>query len=1148
MKNTTTKFRAGPLKRSALAMALGMCLATQVHAQSAVGSIYGTAESNAKVTIQDTGTGFTRSVNADSKGRYSLDQLQPGDYKVTSGGVTRTTHVFVGTGASVDFAAKQTASSKSGELGNVVVTGGKAKIDVSSVENATVLTAKQLLKLPVEREISSVAMLAPGVVEGPSAYGKLVSIGGSSVAENGYYVNGFDVTNPRSMMSYFDIPYEAVGEAQIKTGGYGAEYGRSLGGVLGQITKRGTNEWHYGAAVYYTPNALHEKQVINRSFRELDFNNGRVQTGNKDDSVDYLKYNIYVSGPIIKDKLFFFALYQGKGDVTKVYGNASASTYKDKTPQELVKLDWNITNNHHLEFTGINAKVNIKTDAYQRDIDANLLPINPYTNKNLTFVDSNDFTGGGRMGVLKYTGWFGDNFTLSAQAGKLDYTNGNYRKEPTYSKCPLVQISAGPGGLGPYIYPGCAVNDPSYSYWYKPVGTAEKDIRTAFRVDGGWHIGNHELKFGWDSEKIVSNSIQPNFDGGAWYNYVTPDANGQAFDYLYSYGTFGGLGKYGNNLVQKLVDDEGAGTFRSKNNAIYLDDNWHITKNFLLYGGIRKESFDNHDQHGHVFIRANAQWSPRLGFSWDVKGDSSFKLYGTLGRYYIPAAGILAITNARYNFYTTSFYNYTGVDPKTYAPTGLSAPLPFDVVDAGGSSWNDGLVNGVTAWNFSTNPPQDPRTVVSQKLKPMGQDELILGAQWAVGHDWTLGLKATRRNVIDGVDNYCYGGSTYGALVQWMNAHGYPDYTAATATSRGQARCIFVNPGEDPVVTVKLDPSLDGKVINATLPNSSLGMGTGLQHYKRHYQSMELSLEKETKWWYLNANYVWSRSYGNSEGVANSSYGNALGNSVGTTNKYSGGGATVGQGINFNYPIVDIGAYGDLPSSRKHTIKLYGYVKPWGDQFEFGGNLIVQSGAKLSCLGAAPYTADDIAHGYTYTGAAYNAANPIDYAALQTYASGVSTHFCHDRPYNTTYTTTDGYTYAYTSFAPTLHPSGSAGHVPLFWNFDLSVAYIPNWAHKRLSFRMNVFNLFNRHGLVSKNQYHDIRLSPADAAQAGYTQTVTRPDGSKVLPTDTDAAKLLTYGGHTVYGPSPNYLGPLDPNQDSHQAPRYVQFSVRYEF
>lgn len=1149
MSNNIGSTRASQLRRHALCVALGLSLATgAAFAQSAVGSLYGTAKAGAAVSIENLGSGATRTITADSQGRYNVSQLPPGDYRITSDGVSRTAHVAVGSGAAVDFVAK--ASKGGGDtktLDAVTVTGTSlSRIDVSSVESTTVFTSQELQKLPVEREISSVALLAPGVVAGDEAYGKLVSIGGASVAENGYYINGFDITNPRSMMSYFDIPYEAVEEAQIKTGGYGAEYGRSLGGVLGQVLKRGTNEWHFGAAVYYTPDRLREKQIVNRSFRELDFNNGRVQTSNKDDSADYMKYNFYASGPIIKDRLFFFALYQGKGDIVESYGNTSGNTYRDKTPQQVVKLDWNITDNHLLEFTGINAKVNINSDIYRRELDANGKPVNPFTNKNLTFVDRNDFTGGGKMASMRYTGWFGDNFTLSAQAGRLDYTNGNYRKEPSYAKCPYV-VDTGLGGVGQYVEIGCAVGDPSYSFWYKPVGIAEKDIRTSFRVDGGWTLGDHEVKFGWDSERIQSNGTQPHFQGEAWYDYFTPDANGEMLDNLYSYATFGGLGGYGSNMVLKLVDDEGEGTFRSKNTAIYLDDNWHVTDNLLLYGGLRKEAFDNHNQRGQVFIRADAQWSPRLGFSWDVNGDSSFKLYGTLGRYYIPAPGMLAITNTRYNFYTATLHNYTGRDPVTGAPTGLSAPLRFNTIEAGGAVWNQGIVNGVTSWEFSTNPPQDTRTVVSQNLKPMGQDELILGAQWAVGNDWTFGLKGIRRNLINGVDNYCYSQSGYGPLVEWMHANGHPDYTAADASSRGQARCIFVNPGEDAVIAVKLDATPDSPLVEATLPNNTLGLGTGLQQYKRNYNALQLSLEKYTSTWYLHADYVLSHGYGNAEGFANSTFGTSLGNSVGFENKYSGGGATVGQGVNFNHPIVDVGGYGDLPSDRTHSLKVYGNYSLW-EQFQLGGSLILQSGQPLNCLGASPYTRDDRLNGHTYTDAAYNAANPADLAALRSYATGSRTHFCHDKPYATTFTNAAGYKWSYTSFAPTLHPAGSEGRTPLYWNFDFSAAYIPNWANKKLTFRMNVFNLFNHHGVLTRNQSHDITLLPADAAAAGHTQTVTRPNGTVITAGDpnntaADKAALALYGGGGVLGPSPNY-GKLP----SYQSPRYVQFSVRYEF
>lgn len=1133
----------------AVSIALGLSLTTgAAFAQSAVGSIYGTAKAGAAVKVENLGSGAARTITADAQGRYSLNQLPPGDYTVTADGVTRRTHVSVGTGSSVDFVAKGGNDAKT--LDTLTVTSSKVNpIDVSSVESSTVFTSKELLKLPVEREISAVAMLAPGVVAGDEAYGKLVSIGGSSVAENGYFVNGFDITNPRGMMSYFDIPYEAIGEAQIKTGGYGAEYGRSLGGVLGQVLKRGTNEWHYGAAVYYTPDFLREKQILTKSFRERDFNDGRVQTSNRDDSADYLKYNFYASGPLIKDRLFFFALYQGKGDTVKSYGNTSGNTYRDKTPQEVVKLDWNITDNHLLEFTGINAKVNIDTGIYKRELDADGKPINPYTKQNLVFSDNNEYTGGGKMGTLRYTGWFGDDFTLSAQAGRLEYTTGSYRKEPSYAKCPYV-IDTGLGGVDHYDEIGCAVADPNYSYWYRPVGTAEKDIRTAFRIDGSWQLADHEIKFGWDSEKIRSNGVQPRFQGEAWYDYFTPDANGEMTDYLYSYATFGGLGGYGSNMVLKLVDDEGEGTFRSENTAIYLDDNWHVTDNLLLYGGLRKETFDNRNQLGRKFISADAQWSPRLGFSWDVNGDSSFKLYGTLGRYYIPAPGMLAITNTRYNFYTVTMHTYTGRDAATNAPTGLSAPLSFDTILDGGSVWNEGVANGVTAWNFSTNPPQDPRTVVSQNLKPMGQDELILGAQWALGRDWTFGMKGIRRSLINGVDNYCYSQSGYGPLVRWMQANGYPDYTAADASERGQARCIFVNPGEDAVIAVKLDATPDSPLVQATLPNNTLGLGTGLQHYKRHYNALELSLEKYTDTWYLHADYVLSNSYGNGEGYADSNSGTSMGTTDTNTGagKYSGGGATVGQSINFNHPIVDVGGYGDQPSDRTHSLKIYGNVQPRGSQFQLGGSLIVQSGRPQSCLGASPYTRDDQRNGYTYTSAAYNAANPDDFAALRSYATGSRTHFCHDKPYTTTYTTASGYKYEYTAFAPTLHPAGSEGRTPLYWNFDFSAAYIPNWAKKKLTFRMNVFNLFNHHGVLTTNQSHDVTLLPSDAAAAGYTQTVTTPDGKVLVagdPSNTaaDKAALALYGGGAVIGPNPNYG-----KRTSYQSPRYVQFSVRYEF
>ncbi len=89
--------------------------------------------------------------------------------------------------------------------------------------------------------------------------GNLASFGGASVAENAYYVNGFNITNSFRNLNFSKIPFEAIAEQQMKTGGYGAEFGRSLGGVVNQTTKRGTNEFQTGSNVYWTPGSMRAK-------------------------------------------------------------------------------------------------------------------------------------------------------------------------------------------------------------------------------------------------------------------------------------------------------------------------------------------------------------------------------------------------------------------------------------------------------------------------------------------------------------------------------------------------------------------------------------------------------------------------------------------------------------------------------------------------------------------------------------------------------------------------------------------------------------------------------------------------------------------------------------------------------------------------
>lgn len=219
------------LKRSALALAILAGLSAPAFADNSSGSVYGQAKAGSKVVITSIDTGLTREVAVDQNGRFRFASLPTGQYKISSDGQTRNIQVNIGTGSAVRFNQDGTEV--------IAITGNRiSAIDTSSVESTSVFTAEQLETLPIGRNLTAVALLAPGTVAGDTGFGNLASFGGASVAENGYYLNGFDITNARTLLNFATIPFDGIGQQQVKTGGYGAEYGRSLGGVINVVTKK----------------------------------------------------------------------------------------------------------------------------------------------------------------------------------------------------------------------------------------------------------------------------------------------------------------------------------------------------------------------------------------------------------------------------------------------------------------------------------------------------------------------------------------------------------------------------------------------------------------------------------------------------------------------------------------------------------------------------------------------------------------------------------------------------------------------------------------------------------------------------------------------------------------------------------------------
>jgi hypothetical protein len=269
------EIRVSGWRRTALALALGASLGGVAMAQSTTGSIFGQAPAAAGETVVVSNrSGINREVAVDSSGTFQVRNVPVGTYTVSlkkDGAVvdSRTVTLSPGAGVAVSLGAAAVSTTT---LSTVTVSATAIPpIDVTSVNSSTVITAAELKKLPVVRNAESIALLAPGTVSGSGFFSgpgnpnqNLVAFGGSSVSENAYYVNGYNTAEPYKNMGGFQLPYGAIDQQETLTGGYNAKYGRSDGGVINQIGKRGTNQWHFGAQVVWQPRALEGTPTINR--------------------------------------------------------------------------------------------------------------------------------------------------------------------------------------------------------------------------------------------------------------------------------------------------------------------------------------------------------------------------------------------------------------------------------------------------------------------------------------------------------------------------------------------------------------------------------------------------------------------------------------------------------------------------------------------------------------------------------------------------------------------------------------------------------------------------------------------------------------------------------------------------------------------
>ncbi|TCV94048.1 TonB-dependent receptor-like protein [Luteibacter rhizovicinus] len=906
--------RTGFLRPTALALALGLSIGGVAHAQSnASGVVFGrtAADAGTVVHLQNKDTGFSRDITVDADGRYRASSLPVGRYDVSvmrNGTVVQTREdvaVQLGTGTDVSFVSEATGAQT---LEGVQVTGNVLPaIDVSSVDSRTVLTSEQLQKLPIARDVTSAALLAPGAVGGDSRYGNVASFGGASAAENQYYVNGYAVTNALTGLGLTSLPYDAIDQQQIYTGGYGAEYGRSTGGVVNMITKRGGNTFKAGGQIVYTPTGLRD------SPRDIYLVNGQLYQDRARNKSWNTEYSAYISGPLIKDKLFFYLT----GDFIKqegmTIGSTAASTHTDfstKTSRYLAKVDWNITDSHLLELTGFSDKTTNTDQIYAYNYATGTRGAyrgSAYT-KNYGTAGA---TPGGDVYIAKYTGYITDNLTINALYGRST-TEHVQTTNSVGGSCPLIS--------GSFTVGGQAVFPPSCYLVGQLLAPGAKDKTHGWRLDAEYRIGDHDIRAGLDNQTLQS------FAGNSYEGPESGRGNGGS--YYWSYGNANKTGTIQgypdvlfspNQRYVQRVYYYAASNVETVQEAQFIEDHWQVTDRWLAYVGLRNEQFKNINGGGDVYVKQRHQLAPRLGVSWDVFGDSTLKIYGNAGRYHLAIPSNVAVRAASGSYYLRQFGSFDSIDPVTGAPIGFK-PNGKEYPSNG----HDG-----------TNP--DSRTIAAKGMGAYYQDEYILGFDKMFDNNWTVGAKGTYRKLKSSIDDFC----DSRPFTNWGKRNSV-DMSKAVVSG-----CYLFNPGKANTFQVNMDGK--GTFRDVTLTKEDFtNNGIGFPELKRKYVALNLYAEHQfNQQWYGKVDYVWSHSYGNSEGMLKSDIGQRD--------------PSVTQ--DWDAPELMVGSNGSLPNDRKHQLKAYGYYQ-YNPEWLFSANLTVASGRPVNCLGVAP--GDPVKYGAAY--------------------------------------------------------------------------------------------------------------------------------------------------------------------------------------
>jgi hypothetical protein len=597
----------------------------------------GAAIANAKVTITNPSTGLRQELATNEAGQYRAVLLPPGRYEVTVEAAGFQKETVTGVEVNVGRAVDVNFTLKVGAVAEVIEVTASVGVDTTRSEAGTVVNLTYIRDLPINgRRFHDFIGLTPTVQVEPQR-NQLSFVGQRGINSN-ISIDGADYNEPffggirggeRSNNAY-TIPQESIGEFQVVTMGYTAEFGRSTGGLVNAITKSGTNEYH-GSAFYQI---RHKELTAADAFGQLSLGTQHQFGGS-------------AGGPIKRDRMFFFGAVEDQQFSTPRIVVFDRLQGVARTPQNqeafdfykslegpftqtndaistLVRTDNQFGANHRLA-----VRYNF-SDNNAENANATGDVLNPRTNRALT----NNGTEKDRTHTV--VGQFTSVVSPRViNEGRLQYS---WESRPRLANALAPNVNTFIGSFGTRNFLPTTLTD-----WRLQASDAVT-----------WNVGTHSAKFGFEWNHIFVNQIfafnqtgtfnlsGTNVDAHLRILSLTPgDANDHRFDDpAVTY-----VRQIGNRVLEARRNDV----------ALFAQDSWRVRRTFTLYYGLRYEAQLNPEPEtnnttllnkvkGFAFplgpidptrIPDNTdQVMPRLGIAWDPFGQARTVIRANIGVYY----------------------------------------------------------------------------------------------------------------------------------------------------------------------------------------------------------------------------------------------------------------------------------------------------------------------------------------------------------------------------------------------------------------------------------------------------------------------------------------------------------------------------------